>query len=414
MTPLEISAVLLNLSALFLFINVRYMKLPTTVGLMLLSLVVAGVLTVLQLLGFEFASVAALDILHSIDLDETLLGGILCFLLFAGALHVDLPSLLREKSAIIMLATGGVVLSTFFVGAIFYAITQILGFHIPFIYCLVFGALISPTDAVTVLSFLKGMKIPPSIESKITGESLLNDGVGIVLFSSLLAVALYEPNASLAAIPIKALWDVVGGILFGLLSGAIAYFFIKGVTDYHTEIVATLALATGSFVGAEAIHASGPISVVAAGLLMGSHGRMYAVSEGSIHYLDTFWDLADEILNTLLFVIIGLELLAISTEYTHIAVALLSIPVVLAARYASILSVVSTMLPFRSFSRNISAILTWAGLRGGVSIALVLSLPAGEIRDVLVTATYFVVVFSVFVQGTTMRSFMQRLSRRGA
>lgn len=403
MGTLQVTSLLLSLTALFLYINVRYIKLPNTIGLMLLSLVSAAVLGTLQFIGFDFVGEFAKLVVSSINLDAVVINGFLCLLLFVGAIHVDLESLWRERGVITALATIGVLLSTVMVGSFLYLVTSLFGLEVSYLYCLAFGALISPTDAVSVLSFLKNENLPSSIETKITGESLLNDGMSIVLFLTLLALAAGNTEGSLMMLPLAVVWDIIGAIVVGVVSGFIAHNFISHARhdNPYIAIVTTLALATGSYSVAESIGASGPIGAVIAGLFIGNHGKTFVEDDDVIHNLSNFWDLIDEILNSILFVIIGLELLAISTDYMHLLVAALTIPVVLVARFMSVFSVLRTFMR-NHIDSKLSRILTWGGLRGGVSIALVLSIPAGEVREILMTATYFVVIFSVFVQGPTL------------
>lgn len=405
MSTLQVCAVLLSLTALFLFCNNRFLRLPNTVGLMLLSLASALLLGTLQFFGFAFVGEFAHTVIAGIDLDEAVLNGFLCLLLFVGAIHVDVRTLMRQGGAIMSLATIGVLLSTLVVGTLFFVLTALFGLAVPFLYCLIFGALISPTDAVTVLSFLKKITLPESIESKITGESLLNDGMSIVLFSSLVALTYSNHSVSLTSLPLAILWDMGGALLIGLGTSVIAHVFISAAADNENPYIAimtTLALATSSYALADALGASGPIAVVVAGLYLGNRSTLFAADYETAQNVSNFWDLIDEVLNAILFVIIGLELLAISTVYSHLAVAALAIPVVLAARFVSITLVIKALKMYQTFPPYVSRILTWGGLRGGISIALALSLPAGELREIIMTATYFVVLFSVFVQGPTL------------
>ena len=409
MKTLYICAILLSLTAVLLHCNNRFLKLPTNLGLIILSLGSAGALAVLQWLGFSFVGEFANTVLSNIDLNEAVIVGFLCLILFVGAIYVDLPALLKEFTPIISLATIGVLISTLVVGTVVYLIALAIGLSIPWIYCLTFGALISPTDAVTVLSFLKGTDLPRSIESKITGESLLNDGMSIVLFITLLNIALGTNEANLVILPFVVMLHIVIATAIGALCAYCTSLLIKSsdVNNVYLAIIATLALATGSYSIADTLGISGPIAVVAAGLFLGNKGNIF--NDDKSNSLGNFWTLIDEILNSVLFVIIGLELLAISTDGKHLALGLIAIPVVLTARYLSILSITKTLKKHRSFDSGVNYIMTWGGLRGGISIALVLSLPASEIREILMTATYMVVIFSIFVQGPTLPRLVKSL-----
>lgn len=410
MTILQVSAALLSFTSLLFIFNQLFLKLPNSVGLMFLSLCTAGLLAVLQYLGFTFVGEFADSVLSSIDLNEAVINGFLCLLLFVGAIHVDVKSLIKERYVIGTLATGGVLISTVVTGVLSYGVFWILGLHVPFAFCLVFGALISSTDAVTVLLFLKKVNLAPSLESKITGESLLNDGMSIVLFSSILALALNQEEINLLSLPLVVIWDIFGAVGIGSLLGVVAHAGIhySPKDNPYISIMVTLALATTSYSVADAFGVSGPIAVVVAGLVISNVTHTFSRSRESSQQLVLFWDLLDEILNSILFVIIGLELLSISTVTSHLVAAIILIPLALMARYVSIFGTIACFPRLHKLHPKITNILTWGGLRGGISIALVLSLPAGEIRDILMTATYAVVVFSVFVQGPTLARIVKR------
>jgi CPA1 family monovalent cation:H+ antiporter len=301
----NILAILITLSAGFSYINHRFIRLPTTIGLMAIALLVSLGLIALGPLESGLKDDARL-LLNSIDFDETLLHGMLSFLLFAGALHVNLADLARQKYIIGTLATLGVIGSTFAIGSTSWWVLGWLGIELPFIYCLLFGALISPTDPIAVMGILKKAGVPESLETKITGESLFNDGVAVVVFLVILEIATGTHGVTTASVAGLLLREVLGGLIFGLLIGAIAYWMLKSVENYQVEIMITLALVTGGFALADALHFSGPIAIVVAGLLIGNHGRMLAMSDEVRDHLDKFWELVDEILNAVLFVLIGL------------------------------------------------------------------------------------------------------------
>ncbi len=397
----NILAVLVTLSAAFSYFNYRYIRLPTTIGLMLIALVMSLGLIALGSLGIGIEQQVE-KLLHSIDFDETLLHGMLSFLLFAGALHINLEDLSREKRIIGILATGGVVGSTFLVGILSWWTFNAMGLGMPLIYCLLFGALISPTDPIAVLSILKSARVPKSLETKISGEALFNDGVAVVVFIVLLEVVTGTHEVTPAAVALLFAKETLGGIAFGLATGAIAYWMLKRVDNYQVEILITLALVTGGYALADALHISGPISIVVAGLLIGNHGRLLAMSEKTRQNLDTFWELVDQILNAVLFVLIGLEVLVLAFTWAYLAAGLLAIPIVLIVRFVSVGLPVVILRHFRTFSPNVVKILTWGGLRGGISVALALSLPNSPQRDAILAVTYIVVVFSILVQGLTI------------
>jgi len=360
-----------------------------------LVFVILGALGVINLGG-------ATAFVQSIDFSETLLHGMLAFLLFAGALHVDLDDLKSQALPVTVLSTLGVVIATAITGFLLWIIAQWIGLDLPFIYALLFGALISPTDPIAVLGILKSVGAPKSLETKITGESLFNDGVGVVVFLTILDVALGRQEPDIGHIAGFLLKEAVGGALLGLILGWAFYRLLKSVDMYQVEVLLTLALAAGGYSLAEAIHVSAPIAIVVAGLFIGNHGRAFAMSETTREHLDTFWELVDEILNAVLFVIIGLEFLAIRLGSAHAIIAVSAILIVLVARYASVWTLVTTMRFKRTFSKGVTEILTWGGLRGGISIALALSIPLVPERQLILAATYVVVIFSVLVQGLTI------------
>ena len=403
----EIIAILLTLTALFSFINHRYIRLPVTIGLMLIALLLSlSLIFVGQFIpGIKER---ALVLLQSIDFDEALLHGMLSFLLFAGALHVNINDLRKQYLVIIGLATVGVILSTFIIGCLSWLMLDALGLTLPFIYCLLFGALISPTDPIAVLGILKNVGAPKSLETKITGESLFNDGVGVVVFLIIAAVAAGGHDVSATGIGLLFMQEVAGGGALGFGLGLTAYWMLKSIDNYQVEILLTLALVTGGYALAEFLHLSAPIAVVVAGLLIGNHGRSFAMSDTTRDHLDTFWELVDEILNAVLFVLIGLEIMVLKFTYLELAAGFLAIPLVLLARFISVFMPVTFLRSFHTFSPHVIKILTWAGLRGGISVALALSLPAGPEREVILTLTYTVVVFSILVQGLTIGKLIKK------
>lgn len=406
MNAFQLAAILITLAAVFSYVNHRWFKLPTTIGLMLISLLFSLVLICVGHLGLNLAAQAD-RMIASIDFNQTLMQGMLSFLLFAGALHVNLDHLLQQKGAIGTFATLGVLTSTLLVAGAMFLILSWLGLPLPLIYCLLFGALISPTDPIAVLGLLKQAKAPESLETKITGESLFNDGVGVVVFLVVYEILTGEQHLNASHVGVLLLREALGGIVLGLLLGWITYRLLKSVDNYQVEILLTLALVSGGYALAAALHSSGPLAVVAAGLLVGNHGRRLAMSDRTRDHLDTFWELLDDILNAVLFVLIGLEILIVTLNGSYLIAAVLMIPIVLAARFISVGIPVTVLRAFRDFTPHVIKIMTWGGLRGGISVALVLSLPSGAPRDLLLTITYAVVVFSILVQGLTLAPLLR-------
>ena len=407
---IDIAAILISISALFAYINHRFIGLPTTIGVMIIAMFVSVLVYVLGLLGFGDFHSEAKALLEDIDFNKTLLHGMLSFLLFAGALHVNLNDLRKQKWVILSLATFGVVISTFLVGTATYYLLSALSCHLPYLYCLLFGALISPTDPIAVMSTVKRLGVSKELETTIAGESLFNDGVGVVVFMVLLMLLQNPENISASHIAIVFAEEALGGIVFGLVLGALGYYLIHSIDNYKVEVLITLALVMGGYGLAMYLHTSGPIAVVVAGLLTGSVLRKHAMSDQTRQSVDDFWELIDEILNVILFALIGLEMLVIPFEGQWFLAGILLIIVVVSVR------IVSVGLPIRlvglkiKMAPHLVKILVWGGLRGGISVALALSLPEGESRDLVLFITYVIVVFSIIVQGLTLGPFIRRLT----
>jgi CPA1 family monovalent cation:H+ antiporter len=407
MDILTIISILISLSAVFSFINYRYFRLPRTVGLMLFALVLSIALIIIGRTGWDVRAQATV-LIQRIDFNRLLLQGMLGFLLFAGALHVEANELLQHKWIIFTLATAGTILSTCLVGVLTWQVFRLIGPAIPLTYCLLFGALISPTDPVAVLGILKELKVPKSIETQMAGEALFNDGVGVVLFIVLVRIAAGDPGASLGQSALLFAKEAFGGILIGLAIGWIAYQMLKRVDNYQVEVLITLGLVMGGYDLAHHLHTSGPLAIVAAGLLIGNQGRAFAMSETTRKNLDTFWELIDEILNAVLFILMGIEVLVLEISFHYFLAGLVIIPLVLLVR------LVSVGLPFgllgqqMAYRKNAIKTLTWGGLRGGIAVALALSIPAGPQRGIIIFITYMVVVFSIVVQGLTIKKFLRR------
>ena len=406
MSIINTIAILISLAAIFSYLNHKYLKIPTTIGLLAIALIMSLGIVILGKMGLPIED-QAITLLKGIDFNETLMQGMLSALLFAGALHVHLEELIKQRWIVAILASVGVMTSTFLVGFVSFYIFGWLGLDIPFIYCLLFGSLISPTDPIAVLGILKTVGAPKSLETKIAGESLFNDGVAVVVFLVLLGIAGvggHGDHEEINAASIAALFaqEAVGGAIFGFAIGYIGYRMLSSIDNYQVEILITLGLVFGGHALASALHLSGPIAIVVAGLLIGNSGRKFAMSDKTREHLDNFWELIDEILNAVLFVLIGLEVLVLTFDTTAVIAGLIMIPVVLAIRFFSVGVPVSIMRLRQTFTPKIIRILTWGGLRGGISIALVLTLPAGEYREALLMITYVIVVFSILVQGMTI------------
>lgn len=413
MQLVNLVAVILTLSAAFAYINHRYIGLPTTIGVMLIALLSSLVMILLHHFGLLAVKEQAVSMLSGIDFNQALMNGMLSFLLFAGALHVSVTDLADMKLTIGLLATVGVVLSTVIVGGFMYCLLSIIGIDVAFMYCLLFGALISPTDPIAVMATLKKANIATSLETKIAGESLFNDGIGVVVYVVILGLILSPDEINAGQIAILFAQEAVGGILFGLALGMIGFYLLKSVDNYQVEILLTLALVLGGYTLAHEIHTSGPIAVVVAGLLIGNRGRKFAMSANTREHLDNFWELLDEILNVILFVLIGLEVLVLDFAGAYVLAGALAIPLVLIARLLSVGTPISLLRYFKlqQFSPNVVKILVWGGLRGGISVALALALPAAPERNVILVVTYMIVIFSIVVQGLTVAKVARRLSQ---
>ena len=399
-------ALLVTLAAGFGYVNHRWLKLPHTIGLVVIALVVSIVILLADA-AFPALGVEAVvrQTLTDIDFEDTLMKGLLSFLLFAGALHVDLEALVSRRWVISTLATVGIVTSTAIVAGVTFYGFRALGFDVPLAYCLVFGALISPTDPVAVMGILKDVKVPETLEAKIAGESLFNDGVGVVLFTVLVAMAVGNGEHG-AATPAGAAEllarEALGGIALGLAAGYGAYRAMKSINEHNLEVLITLSLVMATYAVASELHVSGPLAVVVAGLFIGNHGTRFAMSAETRHHIETFWSLLDEVLNSLLFLAIGFEVVAITMTGPMVGAAAMAIPVVLLARVVSVAGPITVLGLRREFTRGAIPVLVWGGLRGGISVALALSLPESPEKPVLLAATYGVVVFSIVVQGLTI------------
>ena len=409
----DLLAIVLVLVAGLSYVNFRFLRLPTTIGLMALTLGLSvGVIVIGQVApGLESQAKALVE---RLDFDEVLLHGMLGFLLFAGALHVNVNELARWKTPIAVLATMGVLISTVIIGGVLAFLLPLFGIPARPIWCFVFGALISPTDPIAVLALLKQLGAPKPLEIKIAGESLFNDGVGVVVFLGLLQIAAGEHGFDPGHLTALFFKEAVGGAVFGLAAGWLTYRLLKSVDNYQVEVMLSLALVAGGYALAEHWHLSAPIAMVVAGLLIGNHGRSFAMSPTTVEHLDLFWELIDEILNAVLFVLIGLEVLIVTFSARYLLAGVAAIGIVLLARLIAVAVPISFLRRYRTFEPGTARILTWGGLRGGISVALALALPAtvgGEIvpeREVILVLTYTVVVFSILVQGLTIGPLIRR------
>ncbi len=414
MNLFDIAAILTAIAAVCGYLNHRWLRLPSSIGILAIALVSSLLVLAIDALTPQVSMRAAVvGFLLEIDFNEALMHGMLCFLLFAGALHVELEHLLSNKWSIGTLASIGILISTVAVAGLMYLVFGFLGMPVPFLVCLVFGALISPTDPIAVMGLLKDLSAPKDLEAKIAGESLFNDGVGVVVFLALAALAgLSGSDTHLhldaAGVALFFLQEVGGGLVLGWVFGFIAYRALRSIDDYTVEVLITLGLVMFTYTLSFWLHVSGPIAVVVAGLFIGNHGKRFAMSERTTEHLDSFWHMTDEFMNAVLFLLLGLEVFAVRLGGLGLVAGLIAIPVVLLARFLAVSVPVSALRMQRQFKGGLIPILTWGGLRGGISVALVLSLPAFEHKNLLLTCTYAVVVFSVLVQGLSMRRLLMR------
>lgn len=398
-------SVLIVLASLFAYWNVRFLKLPGTIGIMIIAIVVSIGIRLVGNQYFPETTLHFFELIKEFDFNEILMGAMLNFLLFAGALHINISDLQEYRWQILTYASVSVVLSAFIISGLLYFTAPILGIHIPYIYCLLFGTLISPTDPIVVLGILKEAKVPKMIETKITGESLFNDGVAVVMFAVVLKIATdHTFVADVPSISQLFLLEAGGGVLLGALLGFSASNLMKKIDDYQVSVLITLAIVMGGFLVAKTLHFSSPLAMVIAGLIIGNYGKKVAMSETTRDYLSKFWELIDEIMNAILFLFIGFQLLMLPDLQRQILLGVATIFICLIARTLAIFIPANTILRRNTYTRGSLITMVWGGIRGGVSIALVMSIPysAGETKDVLLEITYIVVLFSILVQGLTV------------
>jgi monovalent cation:H+ antiporter, CPA1 family len=416
MSIFSIGAILIGLSALFGYINHKFLRLPHTIGLVVIALVAS-----LAIIGIDRAEPSlqigdqVTGVLRQIDFNETLMHGMLSFMLFAGALHADFTAIRSRRLTIGIMACLGTLISTFAIGGAMWFLAGLLSIDLPFIWALVFGALISPTDPVAVLGLFKTVDVPDTLQAKMAGESLFNDGIGVVVFTVVVAIALTggPHGGEMGAPEIASLFftEAVGGCVLGLVAGYIGYRAMHGIDEPSLEVLITLALVMTTYALALALHMSGPIAMVVAGMFIGNKGVKYAMSEETRGDVLTFWTLIDEILNSVLFLLIGLEVLVVAAGTGHIGLALLAIPVTLLARALSVALPIVILSRWETFTKGAIPVLIWGGLRGGIAVALALSLPDTEFKPTILSITYGVVLFSIIVQGLTVKPLVRRVVR---
>ena len=402
-------SVLIVLASFFAYLNLRYLKLPSTIGIMIIAMISSIVLVITgNLFPTIFGHFSTL--LQDVDFTEVLMGAMLNFLLFAGAIHINLVDLREQRGPVIIFSTVSVIISAFAVGFILFYVAPLFGVEIPFIFCLLFGALISPTDPIAVMGVLKEAKVRKSLETKVAGESLFNDGVAVVIFAVILQLAQgSEIDISFGNISWLLIKEAIGGFTLGTILGIGSSNAMRKIDDYKVSVLITLSVVMGGYLIAHAMHISGPLTMVAAGIVIGNYGKRTAMSATTKDYLNKFWELIDEILNAILFLFIGFELLIIKNITSFWQIGLACIAIVLFARFISIYIPV-VLIPFKNkFSNGTIKVLVWGGLRGGVSIALVLSMDEGPYKPVLVAVTYLVVLFSIIVQGLTVGKVASRV-----
>lgn len=407
-----IVSILMVLVSIFAYLNTRFLKLQTTIGTMIISILFSvGILGLSKL--FPDLIKFEKNIVGEIDFQNLLLDGLLSFMLFAGALHVNFSDLKSQKWKIVVFSSLGVLISTALVGGIFFWIMQWVGILLPITHCLLFGALISPTDPISVMGILKKIGIDKSMETTIVGESLFNDGVGVVIFLTLLPFATADNLTNIDPLGIAGhfLLEIGGGLLFGFVLGRVTHRAISKINSYETEVLITLGMVMGGYGLAGKIGISGPISMVIAGLIIGNKTYRQKIKEDTVDYLDKFWELIDILSNAILFVLIGLEIVLIPLNWQLLLIGVFAAIVVMLSRYLSVGVLVVTLKKWLNFERKTVSIMTWGGLRGGISIAMALSLPKEASWEFIVPITYLVVIFSIIVQGLTVEKVILRLTR---
>jgi CPA1 family monovalent cation:H+ antiporter len=408
-TVLDLIALVIVVTAVLSYFNHRYIGLPTTIGVMGIALILSAALLGLNALGFSTLHVYEKSLLDSVNFSELLLQGMLSMLLFAGAMHVDLSELRAYRLPVILLAALGTILSTVVVGCGLWYLLSFTAIDMPLTFCLLFGALISPTDPIAVMGILKSVGAPDNLNTVITGESLFNDGVGIVLFALILDMATSGQTPTVSNSLMLLLREAGGGIAFGVVVGYVTYFMLKSINSYQEEVLITVAAVIGGYTLADHLHVSGPLAMVTVGLIIGNHGRALAMSDQTRQHVDMFWELIDGFLNSALFVLLGLEAVLIPFSSTMILPVVIAIVVTLAARLLTVGAPVGFLRTAFGLPVGSWQVLTWGGLRGGISVALALSIPSGPFHDTILTLTYVVVVFSILAQGLSMGWLVRKI-----
>lgn len=412
MNLFNILSFLFTIAAILGYINYRYIKLQSSIAITMTTMLLTVGIIFISSLGINVGEKEIALAFSKIDFHSLLMNGMLSFLLFAGALNVSLDQLLEEKWEVMILAIGGTVISTFIIGGLTFYFLAWLGQPLAFIHCLLFGALISPTDPIAVLAVFKKLKAPKSLDTRLAGESLFNDGVGIVLFVTIYAVAYGQHSATVGAIAALFLQQAIGGILYGMLLGYIGYRLIKPINDSLQEIFITLAIATGGYSLAQTLNISGPLAMVVAGMFIGNRQKMFYMSEKTRVHLVHFWEVIDSAFNAILFLLIGLELIALQRSFFELISGLGAIIIVLVARIISVGVPMQLMRLKRCYEPFATSIMIWGGLRGGLAIALALALPAGPAKALILPMTYATVLFSILVQGLSISPLVKLCKRR--
>lgn len=409
MSPYQLIALLLTFAVLVAYINHRYVKMPSTIAIMFASLLVSFFLIVMGWFGFHKTVQSVSTLLAPLNFHDLLINGMLSFLLFAGALTIDISHLRNQKWEIGILASLGTVGSALLVGYSMYWVLPLIGIHLSLLYCLLFGALISPTDPIAVLSIFKALKAPREMTIFLEGESLFNDGVGIVIFLTIYTLAFQGSDFSISTITLLFLRQAIGGILYGALLGLIGYWLIEPVDDHRMQILVTLALVTGGYALATYLDISGPLAMVVAGIFIGNQSREFYMSPHTRENLDNFWEVMDEILNAVLFLLIGFELLQLNLNLKELIAMGLAIVIVLLVRFICVAVPIHFFRLKRQYFPNMVRILTWGGLRGGLAVALALALPTVDTqRGIVLAMTYGVVVFAILIQGMTVKPMIKK------
>lgn len=411
MTIFTLIAVILTLAIIVGYINHRFIKLQVSIATTLAALALSIILLIANHFGLHDTTAIAHDIVSRIDFYSILIDGMLSFLLFAGALHINFNDFKKHQWEIGVLASLGTITSTGIVAALTYYILPLINIDLPFMYCLLFGALISPTDPIAVLAIFKKLKAPKNLDIKLAGESLFNDGVGVVLFLTAYQVAFLKGPMTGTAVLLLLLREALGGILYGLVIGYVGYWLIKPIEDYKMVVLLTLAMTFGGYALAQALGISGPLAMVVAGIIIGNSSHEFALTTHTREYVHAFWEIVDETLNAILFLLVGLEILLINMNFKLFIAGLIAIGIVLLVRYISVGIPMGLFKIRRYYTPYTISILTWGGLRGGLALALALAIPLSSARDIILSMTYLVVVFSIIVQGTTVK-YLINLSKK--